>query len=90
MIYLTHYDDGKEKFQSHEVFMKEGKDLYDIDFCECYGYGEDYEEALENFKTNFSKKMEKLLSFREKLMNNDKEIQIIEVGCLGEPINPLK
>ena len=68
MLALTHYDDGKEKWQSHEVSMINYDDRYkcndDFDFTNIYGYGEDYDEALKNFIEEFDKKLKQLTIFR--------------------------
>lgn len=55
-----------------EVSMKEKTDqgLNNFDFSTIYGYGETYEEALEEFKNTFSKKMELLKEFEKLLLSS--------------------
>lgn len=55
---LAHYDDGKQKYQSHEIFLKEDgnffskeHDLSSHDITDVRGYGETKEEALQDLKT---------------------------------------
>ena len=52
---LAHYDDGKHKWMSHEVFLKEDDNLYCKEFdlfshniTDVRGYGETKGEALKN------------------------------------------
>ena len=58
MIELTHYDDGKKNFQSHEVSIKEKcfyNAKYDVtshNIFDLIGYGETKEEALEDYQKN--------------------------------------
>ena len=77
MIELTHYDDGKEKSQSHEVAIIE-HDFYNayenvwshnpFDLC---GYGETKEEAIEDFKKKFRYIMRELKAFEMMLLDTD-------------------
>lgn len=46
---LFHYDDGKGKYQSHEVFIGE----YDSCYCTLIGYGETKKEAIIDFKNKY-------------------------------------
>lgn len=90
MLALTHYDDGKGKWQSHEVSMidhDEYNDNGDFDFTNIYGYGEDYDEALKNFIEEFDKKYEQLTIFRARL--NELEsglVTLYQVDCLKKII----
>lgn len=86
MIQITHFDDGKEEFNSHEVSCVDsyGNLLRTVDF-NIYGYGETYYEALEDFKKKFDKQMARLLSFEKMLFETDALVPI-EVDCLGNKI----
>lgn len=88
MLELTHYNDGKEKWQSHEVSMTDKTDLElgDFDFASIYGYGETYEEALEEFKKAFGEKIEKIKCFEKMLFETD-SLSPIEVDCFKKEIN---
>ena len=62
---IVHYDDGKGKFQSHEIYLKEDPGFYNKDpevfshdLSDLRGYGETKEEALQSF----GKKLEYLMS----------------------------
>ena len=75
MIELIHYDDSKEKSQSHEVAIIE-YDFYNayenvwshnpFDLC---GYGETKEEAIEDFKKKFRYIMRELNTFEMMLLD---------------------
>lgn len=53
---FTYYDDGKQRFQSHEIYLeiedksKYSENLPELDITDIYGYGADKKEALDNFK----------------------------------------
>lgn len=59
MINLTHHDDGKGKFQSHEVSISESDfynpehDVFSHNPFDITGYGSTKEEAIEDFKRKF-------------------------------------
>lgn len=87
MLEITHHDDGKEKFQSHTVGMADRKDdgnFYTFDFS-MEGYGESYDEALEDFKQKFDEQMCRLQAFEKMLFGTDALIPI-KVDCFGKPI----
>ena len=77
MIELIHYDDSKEKSQSHAVSIIE-YDFYNakanvwshnpFDLC---GYGETKEEAIEDFKKKFRYIMRELKAFEMMLLDTD-------------------
>lgn len=57
VLRLTHYDDGKQKDQSHEIMIRDGKfapsvelDIYSYNPLDITGYGSTKEEALDDFK----------------------------------------
>lgn len=82
MIRLTDYDDGKGKYQSHEVLLVYD-DGDDVNFSTILGYGETYEEGLQNFKNQFEEKFKELEEFREKLLNGNIE-KPLEIDCCGK------
>ena len=73
MIELKFYNDGKEKYQSHEVSIKNdfcynnevGVNSYDV--FDITGYGATKEEALEDFKKKFNYVMKELNDFEHML-----------------------
>ncbi|MBM6685486.1 hypothetical protein H9X90_05655 [Faecalicatena contorta] len=75
MIQLTHYDDGKGKYQSHEVSLKvphgtNNQELHsyiEYDFSEIIGYGETKEEALNNFVNKFNYMLDEWQAFANML-----------------------
>lgn len=83
MLKLTHYNDGKEKWQSHEIEVIEfhAQPYYDTDhdvtslnFFDLTGYGSTKEEALDDFKRKFSYILEQWKAFNRMLF----ETNIIE------------
>lgn len=76
MIELTHYDDGKKNFQSHEISIKE-KCFYNAEYdvtshniFSLIGYGETKEEALEDYKKKFGYVMDELRAFETDVLEN--------------------
>lgn len=93
MIRLTHYDDRKEKSQSHEIgldetpFYNAEHDVYTHDILELVGYGETKEEALENFKKKFTYVMAEWRAFEKMLLEADiLEDNIVNVDCYGNEV----
>ena len=95
MIQLTHYDDGKGKYQSHEVSLKvphgvNNKKLnsyIEYDFSEITGYGETKEEALNDFMKKFNYMLNEWQEFANML--NDTNVvtdNMLEVDCVGHEI----
>ena len=72
---LKHYNDGKEKYQSHEVYDDELPDL-------MRGYGETYEEARQEFKKNVADYMQKI----EIYYNRFDSQEVVKVDCVGKPV----
>lgn len=79
---IAHHDDGKEKWQSHEIsvinVVKDSNgeiDKYAYDsgllFSEIYGYGETREEAFDDFKNKFAERFKKLEEFKNNLLDDD-------------------
>lgn len=93
MIELTHYDDGKKNFQSHEVSIKE-KCFYNAEYdvtshnvFSLIGYGETKEEALEDYKKKFGYVMDELRAFERMLFETDVlENSMVEVDAVGNEI----
>ena len=93
MIKLVHYDDGKGKWRSHEIYLKEDT-FYDDEYevfstnpFDAMGYGATKEEALNDFMRKIDyvlrewDAVEKLLFSTNVLTDNIKE-----VDCFGEYI----
>lgn len=88
-LQLGHYDDKKEKWQSHEVrftiqsihnFME--KISYNGDILDIIGYGETKEEAFENFKTKYRKLLLNFQAF-DKELDDITENDIVPVDYRG-------
>ena len=100
MIEMTHHDDGKEKYQSHEISIRESSfSFYNAEFdvwshnpFNITGYGETKEEAIADFKKKFEFVMKELEAFTKMLLETDAITDnIIEVDCMGKPITePIK
>lgn len=94
MLRLNHYDDCKEKSQSHEISIRECH-FYDVEYdigsfnpFDIYGYGETKEEALEDFKRKFEYVMRELKTFEKMLLETDTvENDTVEVDCFGKQID---
>ena len=78
---LQHYNDGKERFQSHEIsivednFYNKEYDILSYNPFDIVGYGATKEEAIEDFKKKFVFVMAELKSFENKLLStNDIEV----------------
>ena len=77
MIELIHYDDSKEKSQSHEVtiiehdFYNAEVDVWSHNPFDLYGYGETKEEAIEDFRKKFRYIMKELKAFETMLLDTD-------------------
>lgn len=85
MIECVHYDDRKEKWQSHEVFVDTdeesciyvGGNALPYDLSDIIGYGATKEEAFEEFKEKFNQLFAYLKEFSEKINSPDVEIKDI-------------
>lgn len=95
MIQLTHYNDGKEKHQSHEVSLKVPHGInskrfnayIEYDFSEITGYGETKEEALNDFMNKFNYMLDEWQTFANML--NDTNVvtdNMLEVDCVGHEV----
>lgn len=93
MIKMAYHNDGKQKCQSHEIYLKED-DFYNSEFgvfshnpFETIGYGETKEKAVEDFKKRFQYVMSEWKTFEKMLLDTDIIADnIIEVDCMGKPI----
>lgn len=93
MIKMAYHDDGKQKWQSHEIYLKED-DFYNSEFgvfshdpFEIIGYGETKEEAIEDFKKRFQYVMNEWKAFEKMLLDTDIITDnIVIVDCFGKEI----
>lgn len=90
MINLTHHDDGKGKWQSHEVSISES-DFYNPEHnvfshnpFDITGYGPTKEEAIEDFKRKFEYVLAEWNAFEKLLSNPAVQLNITEVDCFGK------
>ena len=83
MINLTHHIDQ----QSHEIGMLEVTDdgAYTFDFTDIVGRGCTQEEAMNDFRQKFNRKLRELIEF-QKILSGKKTPGIVEVGYKGSPI----
>lgn len=96
-IKLAHHNDGKQKYQSHEISIFDKCDDYCDetgtfgihDLAAIIGYGESEEQAREDFKNKFNSAFDQLKEFHRKLNSDDIEndaIGQIEVDYAGNEI----
>lgn len=92
MINLTHYNDGKEKSQSYEIYISE-TDFYNSEYdvfshnpFDITGFGSTKEEAMEDFKRKFEYVLAEWNAFGKLLSNPAVQLNITEVDRLGNPI----
>ena len=93
MIEMTYHNDGKEKFQSHEIEIRENGffnaeiDVWSHNPFNITGYGATKKEAIEDFKNKFVYIMNELKAFETMLLDTDVITDnIVEVDCMGKPI----
>lgn len=95
MIQLTHYDDGKGKYQSHEVSLKvphgiNNQELHsyiEYDFSEITGYGETKKEALNDFVNKFNYMLDEWQAFANMLNETNVIVDnMLEVDCTGHEV----
>lgn len=93
MIEMTYHNDGKEKFQSHEISIREDNFInskymvFSHNPFDITGYGATKEEALEDFKNKFIYIMKELKALETMILDTDIITgNIIEVDCMGKPI----
>lgn len=93
MIEMIYHNDHKEKWQSHEISIREHDfynaeaDLFSHDPFDITGYGATKEEAIEDFKNKFKYIMREWKAFEMMLLDTDHITDgIIEVNCFRNPI----
>jgi hypothetical protein len=93
MIEMIYHNDHKEKWQSHEISIREHDfynaeaDLFSHDPFDITGYGATKEEAIEDFKNKFKYIMREWKAFEMMLLDTDQITDdIIEVDCFRNPI----
>jgi hypothetical protein len=93
MIEMLYHNDHKEKWKSHEIYIKEHDfyndeaNLFSHDPFDITGYGATKEEAIEDFKNKFRNIMREWKAFEMMLLDTDQITDsIIEVDCMGKPI----
>lgn len=92
LLRLSHYNDGKEKSQSHEIIIPDAYSFYNAEYdvfslnpFDITGYGSTKEEALENFKRKFDYVIREWCAFGKMLFETDViENDIVEVDCFGK------
>lgn len=93
-MFLAHYNDGKEKWQSHEVSLSGLLDTGEafIDLSTIEGYGSSKEEAYQDFRKKFNEmyaKMTELVhTLAEYEMNGKSDkLEEHETDCIGNIID---
>ena len=92
MINLTHHDDGKGKFQSHEISISESDfynsehDVFSHNPFDITGYGSTKEEAIEDFKIKFEYVLAEWNAFGKILFCPAVQLNTLEIDCLGNSI----
>jgi hypothetical protein len=94
MIEMIYHNDHKEKWQSHEISIREHDfynaeaNLFSHDPFDITGCGATKEEAIEDFKNKFKYIMREWKAFEMMLLDTDQITDcIIEVDCFRNPIN---
>ena len=93
MIKLGYYNDGKEKWKSHEIVMLEDN-FYNADFevhshnpFDVCGYGSTKEKALKDFMRKLKYVMNELDAFETMLYDSNVITDnIVDVDCFGKEI----
>ena len=91
---LVHYDDGKQKIESHEVFLKEDENFYckefmlfSHDITDVRGYGETKEEALQDLKNKLDWLFKEYRALEKMIFETDiLEKAMIEVDFSGKEV----
>ena len=93
MIKLVHYNDGKEKWQSHEIYLKEEAfyndefDLFSISPFDVSGYGATKEEALKDFMRKMEHVFIEWKAIKELLFNtNELTDNMVEINYWGKEV----
>ena len=93
---LVHYNDGKGKHQSHEVYLKDDPDFSKWkdgefffnrhDLSDIVGYGETKEEAISNFMKKFQEMMNEYRAIESLLIQGAYQENMEEVNYSGKPV----
>lgn len=87
LMKIAHYNDGKEKWQSHACYLFNDADYHEFDITNIRGYGETKEEAIENLKKELEHYFNELHALEKMLYETDVlDNGVIEVDCLGRKI----
>jgi hypothetical protein len=78
MSKVLYHNDGKQKWQSHEIYSKELENHFDV-FLQ--GYGASKEEAYSEFIGKLDEYIEQLHNFRIEISIEN----TVNVDCLGNP-----
>lgn len=91
MIKLMHYDDTKQKSQSHEIYLKDESvynpetETFNHDIFDICGYGATKEEAYEDFKKKFKYVLNEYKKLEIKIFGDKDYInKTTEVNCFGD------
>lgn len=91
---LAHYDDGKQKWQSHEVSLSGLLEIDDgyVDLSTIQGYGSTKEEAYKDFRKKFNAMYAKMTDIihilAEYEMNGSSDkLEEHETDCVGNIID---
>ena len=97
MIEMTHYDDGKEKYHSHKIEIREHDFVSDEPMVwshnpfDITGYGATKDDAIKDFKNKFIYVIKELKALETMILDTDVITgNIIEVDCMGKPIKIIK
>ena len=91
---LVHYDDGKQKWESHEIYLQEDDNFYHIEtglfshnISDVRGYGATKKEALQDFERKFEWLLDEYKALKKLLFETDiMTSNIVEVDCFGKEI----
>ena len=88
LMKIAHYNDGKEKWQSHTCYLFNDSDVYhEFDITNIRGYGETKEEAIQNLEKELEYYFNELHALEKMLYEADVlDNEIIEVDCFGRRI----
>lgn len=88
LMKIAHYNDGKEKWESHTCYLFNESDSYDqFDITNIRGYGETKKEAIQNLKKELEYYFNELHALEKMLYETDVlDNDTIEVDCLGRKI----
>lgn len=82
---LKYRNDGKGKWQSHEIYADGYKYGFEFDTI-IPGYGQDAKEAFYEYRENFKKHIEELQKFYNENLNEFDARKLIEVDWSGKPV----